>query len=95
MANALHFVAKQESLIGSVAGALAADGHLLVVEYDTDVVDRRWVPHPVSLARLRELGATAGFNSFQALGTRPSRYGGRTMYAACLGISAAPSGSRA
>ena len=36
MANALHFVAEQESLLVQLGAALRPNGHLLVVEYDTD-----------------------------------------------------------
>ena len=89
MANALHFVpaAGQAALLARLAAALVPDGRLVVVEYD-DRPASRWVPHPVSFARLGAI-VPAGMTAPVRVGERRSAYGGR-MYAA-VGTSGAVS----
>ncbi len=86
MANALHFVAEQESLLEQLAAALRPNGHLLVVEYDTNTPKGAWVPYPVSAGSLALLATATGFAPPIALGRRRSLYGG-TIYAALLARS--------
>ena len=89
LANALHFVpaAEQRATLDRVAGALGEGGRLLVVEYDGRAPSR-WVPHPVSFARLGAI-VPAGMTAPVRVGERRSAYGGR-MYAA-VGTSGAVS----
>ena len=84
LANALHFVAtsEQSGALSRIARLLVTDGKILVVEYD-DRPSSRWVPFPVSLARLEEIAAEAGFAAPRVVGRRHSEYGG-TMYAALI-----------
>lgn len=83
MANALHFVAGQEALLGEAARALVSDGTLLIVEYDTDTPRAPWVPYPVSARSLARLARDAGLTPPELLGRRTSRFGG-DIYAARL-----------
>lgn len=83
LANALHFVDGQESLLREIARALVPDGALVIVEYDTDVPKGLWVPHPVSERTLARVASGAGFAPPVALGRRRSHFGGE-MYAALL-----------
>lgn len=82
LANALHFVptGTQGALLARLAGALAPDGRLVVVEYEGRAPSP-WVPHPVAIARLQAL-LPDGFRA-RTVGSRASTFGG-TMYAAAL-----------
>lgn len=82
LANALHFVtgAAQAPLLGRISAQLEPGGALLVVEYDNRPPSR-WVPFPVSLARLTELARETGLGAPELIGRRESAFGG-TMYAA-------------
>ena len=82
MANALHFVEDQESVLRSVVALLRSEGRIVVVEYDRRAPSR-WVPHPISPDRLAQLAARAGLDAPIVMATRPSLYGG-TLYAAYL-----------
>lgn len=84
LANSLHFVPDdaQSSLLSRLATSLTASGSLVVVEYDNRPRSR-WVPFPVSLARLGDLARHAALASPVLVGRRASEYGG-TMYAARL-----------
>jgi ubiquinone/menaquinone biosynthesis C-methylase UbiE len=84
LANALHFVPdlRQAAVLARVASQLRAGGRVVVIEYEGRSPSR-WVPYPVSLARLRALAAEAGLGVPAVIGERRSAYGG-TMYAAML-----------
>jgi trans-aconitate methyltransferase len=86
LANALHFVphGDQPALLARLAASLAPDGRLVVVEYD-DRPASRWVPYPVSLARLGTI-VPAGMTAPTRAGQRRSAYGG-TMYAAWSAVT--------
>lgn len=80
LANALHFVRDQAPALALAAGYLRPAGRLVLIEYE----GRRpspWVPHPVSLARFRDLAAAARLTPPERVATRPSAYGG-TLYVA-------------
>lgn len=81
LANALHFVVRQERALIGLAGTLRPGGRLLVVEYDTRQ-RTPWGPFPVPPERLRELTRASGFGYPKEIGRRPSRFGGRELYAA-------------
>jgi len=89
LANALHFVpdGEQWPLLARLAASLNADGAIVIVEYDNRPRSR-WVPFPVSLARLDNLARQAGLAAPVLVGRRGSDYGG-TMYAARLDRHAA------
>jgi len=80
-ANALHFVADPESVLARCRSWLHPGGRLAVIEYEGREPSR-WVPHPVSSARLGSLLAAAGFGAPAITATRPSAYGGSLYVAA-------------
>ena len=84
VANALHFVpaAGQAAVVAGLAARLLPGGSLVVVEYDGRPPSR-WVPYPVSRRALDGLAAAAALAAPEAIGERPSAYGGR-MYAAVM-----------
>jgi len=53
---------------------------VVVVEYDRRSANR-WVPYPISPARLAELTAAAGLSTPEITGTLPSAFSG-VLYAA-------------
>ena len=89
LANALHFVRDQHTVLARLADALAPNGRLVVVEYEGRAPSR-WVPYPVGLDRLRAL-LPVGMTAPVRVGERRSAYGG-SMYAAWSGRDA-PAGT--
>lgn len=84
LANSLHFVAddEQSPLLCRLWALLNTKGATVIIEYDNRPRSR-WVPFPVSLARLGGLARAAGFAAPVVVGRRASDYGG-TMYVARL-----------
>ena len=84
LANALHFVDSEEqaSLLRRVADRLVENGALVLVEYDNRPPSR-WVPFPISLARLADLARVAKLGAPEQIGRQRSTFGG-SMYAARL-----------
>jgi len=77
MANSLHFIQQQESLI---ARLLFLASSFLIVEYERSKPNR-WGPYPVAFERLRQLFTEAGVRRVEKISTRPSLFGG-TLYSA-------------
>jgi hypothetical protein len=75
--------AEQPGVLRRVAERLASGGRIVVVEYD-DRPASRWVPYPVSLARLAQLADEAELRDVRPIGRAESAFGG-TMYAAHVG----------
>lgn len=80
MANALHFVRDQESVLERIVGNLQPGGRFILVEYDRSG-GNRWVPHPIPPARFRVLADAVGLSTPVEIGRRRSGYQGE-MYAA-------------
>lgn len=59
MANSLHYVEDQSTFIRACELRMTLPHRFLIVEYDTDDASR-WVPYPVSQARLTSLFAERG-----------------------------------
>jgi len=72
-ANSLHFVEIVAPVLAALRGILAAEGRLVVVEYDADR-GNPWVPHPISMARWTILATQAGFTTPQLIHRVPSRF---------------------
>lgn len=83
MANSLHYVEDQVAFIRACEARMTSSHRFLIVEYDTDK-SNRWVPYPVSQARLSSLFTAAGYSSIRALGSRPSVYRRAALYAALV-----------
>ena len=82
MANSLHYVADQTTFIRACEPRMRSR-RFLIVEYDTDAANR-WVPYPVSRARLTTLFTAAGYSSITVLGSRPSVFRRATLYGALV-----------
>jgi ubiquinone/menaquinone biosynthesis C-methylase UbiE len=80
MANVLHFIREQSSVLERVAGLLKPGGRLVLIEYEGRRPSR-WVPHPLSPARFAELAAEAGLIAPRVVATRPSAFGGELYVA--------------
>jgi SAM-dependent methyltransferase len=81
MANALHFVRDQATVLAHVAGYLRPAGRFLLVEYDVPS-PMPWVPFPVPPERFEALARQAGLSVPQVIGSRRSPSTGIRMYAA-------------
>lgn len=81
MANALHFVRDQESLLERIHALLKPSGRLLLVEYDQSF-PLPWVPYPIPANRFAELVQSAGFVAPRSLAMRRSPSRGDVMYSA-------------
>jgi ubiquinone/menaquinone biosynthesis C-methylase UbiE len=79
LANVLHFLRDQRAFLRGCREQLAPNGHLLIIEYDTDRANP-WVPYPVPLRALTNLCIDAGFARVVALGSRPSIYRRAALY---------------
>jgi trans-aconitate methyltransferase len=83
MANSLHYVEDQAAFIRACGEWMTARARFLIVEYDTNQASR-WVPYPVSQARLSALFALAGYSSIRVLRSRASLYRRAPLYAAVI-----------
>jgi hypothetical protein len=85
MANSLHYVRDrdQAAFLRHCVARMTARRQFLIVEYDTER-GNRWVPYPISRARLPALFEQAGFASVKFLGTRRSLYQRAPLYAASI-----------
>jgi hypothetical protein len=77
MANVLHFIPKQESLLKRLRDV---SERFLIVEYEQGR-SSTWRPYPVSFQKLRDLFYVVGIHSVTQVSTRRSRFGG-IMYSA-------------
>lgn len=80
MANALHWVRRQEAVLRLLAGYLKPGGRLLLVEYELQW-PRGYVPFPVPYARFEKLAQAAGLRSIERVAERRSPSSGVSMYA--------------
>ena len=80
MANAVHWIRRQEPVIRLLAGYLRPGGRLLLVEYDVRW-PRGYIPFPLPYPRFETLAQAAEFQSIRRIGERTSPSSGVTMYA--------------
>ena len=80
LANSLHYVRGQTTLLQRVARALEPAGRCIIVEYDTEKPLPPWVPFPVSQSTARTLLCKAGLTVIEQLATRPSIYRRAALY---------------
>jgi ubiquinone/menaquinone biosynthesis C-methylase UbiE len=81
LANALHFVRDADVVLARLATLVRPGGRVVIVEYDRRAANR-WVPYPISIARLPALTAAAGLSTPAITATRPSAFGGILYVAA-------------
>jgi ubiquinone/menaquinone biosynthesis C-methylase UbiE len=82
LANALHFVRDQASLLRQLRPYLKPTGKFIVIEYDIARANP-WVPFPVSFENLKKLAPRVGLQEPVKVTTKPSRYH-REMYVAVV-----------
>jgi ubiquinone/menaquinone biosynthesis C-methylase UbiE len=80
LANALHFVRDAHVVLARLAAMVKPGGRVVFVEYSRRAASR-WVPYPISPARLAELASAAGLSTPTVTATRPSDYGGEIYVA--------------
>jgi ubiquinone/menaquinone biosynthesis C-methylase UbiE len=73
LANALHFVEDQITVLSQLRGYLKPEGRLLVIEYEI-TRGSMWVPYPLPFRTLTRLASAAGFQPPVLLATTPSRF---------------------
>jgi 2-polyprenyl-3-methyl-5-hydroxy-6-metoxy-1,4-benzoquinol methylase len=88
IANALHFVKEQGSVLARLVKLLRPGGRVVLVEYDRRSASR-WVPYPIPIAGLAALAKAAGLGAFTVAESRPSNYEG-IIYTAFAEKPAAP-----
>jgi ubiquinone/menaquinone biosynthesis C-methylase UbiE len=81
LANALHFVQRQELLLLNLNTFLGPKGRLIVIEYDSTKASK-WVPFPLPFHRLQVL--TSGWALTRKISTAPSIYNSGGMYSAII-----------
>jgi ubiquinone/menaquinone biosynthesis C-methylase UbiE len=84
MANALHFVRDQTSLLHQLRAYLKPKGKFVVIEYDIARANP-WVPFPLSFESLKTLTSRANLQEPIKVTTRDSRYH-REMYVAVVNL---------
>lgn len=84
MANSLHYVKDKPALLQKLQAYMKPNTPFLLVEYDTDIPIRTWVPYPLSYSSLTRLFIDAGYRTVTKLGLRPSVYGRSDLYAALI-----------
>jgi len=80
MANSLHFQRAKEPVLELVRSYLREEGHLVLVEYDTDH-GNPWVPYPMSFKTWCRLADASGLRQTRKLAAVPSRFLG-SIYSA-------------
>jgi SAM-dependent methyltransferase len=86
MANSLHYVEHQGAFVQDCVSHMKPPRHFVIVEYDTREASR-WVPYPVSQARLTTLLEHAGYPAIRVLQSRPSIYRRARLYAVTAALS--------
>ncbi len=86
LANALQFVDgdEQARVLRRVADRLVSTGAFVIIEYDNRPPSR-WVPFPVSFARLADVARLAQLGAPEQIGRRRSKFGG-SLYAARVSL---------
>lgn len=83
MANSLHFIKNQTSLLAGLRKKLIENGKLIIVEYDL-TKSSPWVPYPIPFNAVKKLALSAGFETVTKIGETPSLYNHSTIYAVVL-----------
>lgn len=73
LANSLHYVEDQLSLILRIKPWLKEGGKIILIEYDTDE-HNPWVPYPITFEKATAIFDRAGFNQVVKIGELSSRF---------------------
>jgi len=79
IANALHYVPRQQDFLRSLKPRLKRDGVLLIIEYDMEKPNQ-WVPYPLPRRSSEQLLRAAGFHEFQSLQSTKSIFNASEIY---------------
>jgi trans-aconitate methyltransferase len=80
LANSLHYVRDQATVLGRLVAWVKPGGRVVIVEYDRRRANR-WVPYPISIARLHELTTACGLSAPTIVARMPSQYEGELYVA--------------
>jgi len=80
MANSFHYIKNKNRLIQRLRFFLKSDGRFLIIEYDTNKLNR-WVPFPITFHELLLLFKNNGYKKIEKIGERSSIFGSQKMYA--------------
>ena len=75
LANVLHFVKEQTSVLARLVQHVKPAGRVVFIEYDRREKSR-WVPYPISAENLPALAAAAGLSKPEVVARKPSAYSG-------------------
>ena len=75
LANVLHFVKDQTSVLARLVQHVKPDGRVVFIEYDRRDKNR-WVPYPISAKDLPALTTAAGLSTPTVVGRKASEYSG-------------------
>ncbi|MCA9835644.1 MAG: class I SAM-dependent methyltransferase [Trueperaceae bacterium] len=82
LANSLHYVRRQATLLTGLQTNLKQNGQIAIIEYESRTPNP-WVPYPISFSKLEHLAERLNISPPEKLATRASRYHGE-MYLAVL-----------
>jgi ubiquinone/menaquinone biosynthesis C-methylase UbiE len=80
LGNVLHYVQEPAYTLRTLAGLLAPDGRIVIIEYDRRA-SSQWVPYPLPVPRLLEVAIEAELTAPSLVARRKSSYHGN-MYCA-------------
>jgi SAM-dependent methyltransferase len=80
LGNVLHYIQEPAYTLRTLAGLLAPDGRIVIIEYDRRA-SNQWVPYPLPVPRLLEVAIEAGLTAPSLVARRKSSYQGN-MYCA-------------
>lgn len=82
VANALHYVKKQSTIITQLEGYFEQKKKFIIIEYDS-TLSNQWVPYPIPFSTLKQL-FPSGKYEITKIAERSSIYGQGNMYCALI-----------
>jgi len=83
LANVLHFVKEQTSVLARLMQHVKPAGRVVFIEYDQRGKSR-WVPYPISAEDLAVLTAAAGLTAPEVVARKASAYSGDLYVAVAM-----------
>jgi SAM-dependent methyltransferase len=82
MANSLHYANEHLEVLRNVLGRLKKESLFILIEYDTDMPRKPWIPNPISFSSFKKLCSVIGLKDPVEKGRRGSVYGDNEIYLA-------------
>ena len=79
MANSFHFVKDKNVFVSKLKSNLTSSHKLILIEYDMDTANK-WVPYPISYAKLERFFKELNYRSIDKLHETPSIYNRANIY---------------